>query len=191
MRIVRNIGIALIVVVVIFTTGILITQRVSDGPIGPLQGGPFRTGTMVNDPDPDWQSILEGHESEFQFELVAWGTTRITGAMIHDGTLYVPCDLGFMWGRFHGQSRLILNTLYIFKHWHTDAEQDGRAVIRIDGKLYPGMLVRVRDEALISSLRTQLEDMARAWIAPAELEPPPTSGPRDIWFFRFDPAPGQ
>ena len=79
--------------------------------------------------------------------------------------------------------------LYIFKRWHTDAERDGRAILRIDGRLYPGELVRVRDPALETSLRHQLEGMARRWIAPAVLAPAPTEPPNDIWFFRFESRP--
>jgi len=186
----RYSGIGLVVVVALLAGGILLAQRISDGPMGPLQGGSFSTGAIVAKTDIDWSSVLEGHEEEFQFELVAQGTSRITGAMVHDGTLYIPCDLGFMWGRFSGQTRLILNTLYIFKRWHTDAEEDSGVVLRIDGKLYPGELVRIANPELLAILRAQLEDMARAWIAPAELGPPPAEGPRDIWFFRFDPRPG-
>ena len=180
---------AFVVFVVLLAGGILLVQRVSDGPMGPLQGGAFSTGTIVAKTDIEWSSVLEGHEEEFQFELVAQGTSRITGAMVHSGTLYIPCDLGFMWGRFSGQTRLILNTLYIFKRWHTDAEEDGRAILRVDGKLYPGELVRIANPELLAILRAQLEDMARAWIAPATLGPEPAEGPRDIWFFRFDPHP--
>jgi hypothetical protein len=67
--------------------------------------------------------------------------------------------------------------------------QDGRAVIRVGGKRYEGQAVRVTDPAIDAALRTQLEEMARQWVAPATLGPPPTEGPNDIWFFRVDPRP--
>ena len=79
--------------------------------------------------------------------------------------------------------------IYIFKDWHEDAERDGRAVLRIGGKRYERQAVRVTDPELLATLRSQLEDMARAWVAPAPLGDAPTEGPRDIWFFRMDPRP--
>jgi hypothetical protein len=107
--------------------------------------------------------------------------------MVRNGDLYIPCDLGYMWGRFEGRTRFILNTIYILKTWHQEAEKDGRVVLRIDGKRYEGYAVRVTDPTLVTSLKVQIENMARAWLAPAELGSAPTEAPRDIWFFRVDP----
>ena len=61
------------------------------------------------------------------------------------------------------------------------------AALRIDGTRYAGQAVRVRDPALVGVLAAQLEEMARAWVAPRVLGPAPTSGPREIWFFEILP----
>ena len=67
------------------------------------------------------------------------------------------------------------------------AVEDGRALLRIDGKIYKADFVKVEDPELNTILRTKLEDLAREYIAPAELGPPPTEQPNDVWFFRMDP----
>jgi hypothetical protein len=46
--------------------------------------------------------------------------------------------------------------------------------------------VKVDDAELEATLRAKLEDLAREWIAPAELGPPPPEEPNDVWFFRMD-----
>ena len=187
-----------LVVVLLIGTG-LVAQRMSDGPTGPIPGGQLRTGTLVTEPDIDWPVVL-GEKGgcvdgdcapmeSIELQLVEPLGSRTTGIMVHDGQLYVPCDLGFMWGRFSGQQRLMLHLIYIFKDWHEEAERDGRVVLRIAGKRYERQAVRVTDPALLATLRAQLEDMARSWVSPAPLGEAPTEGPRDIWFFRMDPRP--
>jgi hypothetical protein len=180
----KYIAICLALVIVVATVGILITQRFSDGPIEFLQGGPFKTGELVQAPVTDW-SFGVGKTSEF--ELVGFGTSRVAGYIMHDGIAYMTCDLGFMWNRFEGRQRLILNLIYVFKHWHEDAVEDGRALLRIDGKIYKADFVKVEDPELNAILRAELENLAREYVAPAELGPPPTDQPNDVWFFRMDP----
>ncbi len=85
-------GIVLLVLIGLIGAG-LIAQRLSDGPRGPIPGGELRTGTLVSEPVTDW-SFASGQEIELQ--LVEPLGSRITGAMLHQGQLYVPCDLGFM-----------------------------------------------------------------------------------------------
>lgn len=180
-------------------TGVLtLAKRTSDGPLTDMiPGGPLRYGPLVTDPDVDWQKVLgsTGTCSEadcppmgtVELELVGPGTSRYTGIMVHQGELFVPCDLGFMWGRFDGTRRHVLHLIYLFKHWHEDALIDGRAVLRIDGKRYERHAERVTDPALIAALKSQLEAMARHWVAPEPLGQAPDEGPRDIWFFRMAP----
>jgi hypothetical protein len=47
--------------------------------------------------------------------------------------------------------------------------------------------VKVEDPKLNAALRAELEDLARQYVAPAELGPPPAEEPSDVWFFRMDP----
>ena len=106
---------------------------------------------------------------------------------MHEGKAYMTCDLGFMWNRLEGQQRLILQLIYVFKDWHRNAVEDGRARLRIDGKIYKADFVKVEDPELEGVLRSKLEELARELFAPAELGPPPEEEPNDVWFFRMDP----
>ena len=173
-----------------------IAQTQSDGPLNNmLPGGALEAGNLVSSHNVSWPQLLgdagacQGDTcapmAPVELQLVDPATSRWTGIMVHEGKLYIPCDLGFMWGRFEGNQRHILHLIYLFKRWHEDALADGRAVVRIAGTRYSGQLERVTDTALDQVLRHQLEDMARAWVAPDELGPPPIDGPRDIWFFEF------
>lgn len=178
----------------------LVAQRVSDGPLNAMiPGGPLRAGTLVSVTEVDWPAVLGGAGAcvdgkcppmePVELQLVEPAHSRYTGVMVHEGRLYVPCDLGFMWGRFSGNQRHVLHLIYLAKRWHEDAERDGRAVLRIAGKRYERQAVRVTDPELAAKLRLQLEEMARQWVAPEPLGDAPTEGPNDIWFFRMDPRP--
>ena len=97
-----------------------------DGPSGPLPGGRLRTGAIVSEPDVDW-TFADGQMIELQ--LVEPLGSRTTAVMVHEGQLYVPCDLGFIFRRvpaFH-PARWMLSLIYRVKHWHEDVLRDGPA----------------------------------------------------------------
>ena len=76
------------------------------------------------------------------------------GAFTHDGELYVPWDLEYVWRRLpNGIARLFLRTLWVFKDWHEQVPLDGRVVARVQGKRYRLNAVRVTDEALMAKFR--------------------------------------
>jgi hypothetical protein len=175
-----KVGVVLIVVLVAAVLGI---QHFSDGPKGPISGGPLRAGELVTAPVSDW-SFAEGKVVEL--ELAATGQSRTTGSLVYEGQFYVPCDLGFVWRRLPSAAmRGIASILWAVKHWHEDAMRDGRAVVRIDGVRYEGKLVRVTDPELLAKLRAIMQDKAAKYMhatltdAPADTEA--------IWFFRLDP----
>ena len=170
----------------------LVAQRLSDGPLNDIiPGGPLRAGTLVSEAAIDWAAVLgdDGGIAVVELQLVEPASSRWVGIMERDGQLYVPCDLGFMWGRFSGSQRRVLHLIYLFKRWHEDAQRDGRAALRMNGKRYERQAVRVTDPELLAALRLQLEEMARQMVAPDPLAEAPTEGPRDIWLFRMDPRP--
>ena len=183
MRILKYTGLAILVLLVAAVLALVVTQRVSDGPMEFLQGGSFKTGELVTAPVTDWSF---GTDKRVEFELVGYGTSRTAGYLIHEGVPYMTCDLGFMWNRFEGSQRTILHLIYIFKRWHHDAVADGRALLRIEGRLYPVNFTKVEDEGLNEALRRLIEERGREYIAPAELGPAPAEPPNDIWFFRMD-----
>lgn len=180
----KYIAIFLGILIALLIAGTLITQKVSDGPIQFLQGGPFQSGEVIEEPVTDWSF---GIGKSTAFELEGFGTSRVAGYIIHDGAAYMTCDLGFMWRRIEGPQRTILRLIYQFKRWHEDALVDGRARLRIDGKIYKAYFRKVEDPDLIVALKAQLEDLGREYIAPAELGPAPEDEPNDVWFFRMDP----
>lgn len=175
------IGAAIAGLIVFIVVAILVLQRVSDGPIEFLQGGPFQTGEIVEEPVSDWSF---GVDRPTQFELVGYGTSRTAGYILHDGVAYMTCDLGFIWNRLDGSTRYILNLIYIFKTWHLNAVEDGRALLRIDGNIYKVQFTRIEDPELEAALRNKLELLAVK--AMGQLGPEPDGGPNDIWFFRID-----
>jgi hypothetical protein len=73
----------------------------------------------------------------------------------------VPCSLGFPPG----------------KRWHLAASQDGRAVLRIEGKRYPVTLTRAEAESgLAEALRAEVDRKYRR--APAS--------DAGVWIFRVE-----
>ena len=181
MTILKYLGAGLLVMIISLIIGVVIVQRVSDGPIEFLQGGPFKTGEIVEEPVDDWSF---GELASTQFELVGYGTSRQAGYIMLDGVAYMTCDLGFIWNRLEGTQRMVLNLIYIFKTWHMDAAEDGRARIRLDGKIYKAQFTKVEDPAIQEKLELRLEEMANEMFD--DLGPAPTDGPKDIWFFRID-----
>lgn len=156
-----------------------------DGPTGPIPGGPFRSGDFVEGAV-DWDALLGANPvAEVELQLVDPPGSRVTGAFVHEGDLYVPCDLGYLWRRVPDPvGRRILHLIWLFKGWHEDALQDGRVVVRIDGLRYERQAVRVSDPTLLEAFRSQLSTAAGEFFGGLlAIE----TDPADIWFFRLDP----
>lgn len=181
-RLLKWCGIGLGSVLVAVIVSIILFQKFSDGPYGPLQGGPFKTGEVVAAPVDDW-SVLQG---DFEFESVSTGKSRTAGGILLEDAVYISCDLGFMWGRLTGTTRTILHIIWLFKDWHHDAVIDGRMVIRKDGRRYPVTVTRVEDPALQKALENKIEQEARAFFSNAEIGAAPEEEPNDIWFFKVE-----
>ncbi len=130
MRILRWIGLtfaALIVAVALF----LFAARFSDGPIEIIAGGPFTTGEMQSGPEPDWSFLRD--KQTVQFQLMDPDRSRTTWIVEHEGKIFIPS--GYM-NSIQGK---------IWKQWPIEAEKDGRAILRVDGKLYERNLIRIKD----------------------------------------------
>ncbi len=181
MTVLKYLGYGLLATIVFLIVSILVVQRLSDGPIEPLQGGPFTTGELIETPVEDWSF---GELKNTHFELVGFGTSRRAGYIMLDGVAYMTCDLGFMWNRLEGSSRILLNLIYVFKTWHLDAMEDGRALIRIDGKIYRAQFTKVTDAELQDRLKGRVEELFDQMFG--EIGPAPIEEPNDMWFFRID-----
>jgi hypothetical protein len=129
-------GLALVVGLFLFGT------RFADGPRGIIPGGAFVGGELFRGPEPDWSFVKDRLEVEFQ--LLDPERSRTTWIVEHEGRIYIPC--GYMnsaWGR-------------LWKRWPIEAEQDGRAVLRVDGVRYDRQLVRVQEGAQLPFLLAEL-----------------------------------
>ena len=165
----------------------IVFLRTADGPTGPIQGGVLRNGTLVTDANVDWARVMgEQPVNEIELQLVTPPGSRVTGAFVHDGELYVPCDLGFIWRRVpEDGTRGLLHLIWLLKDWHHDAVSDGRVVVRVAGNRYERQAVRVTDPELLETFRSLVENAAAEYFGGSLLETP--ADPEAIWFFRLDP----
>ncbi|MCZ6828630.1 MAG: hypothetical protein O7F73_03435 [Gammaproteobacteria bacterium] len=155
------VSIALLVALLLFGA------RFADGPIEIIAGGPFTSGEMVTGPEPDWSFVRDTQTVEFQLESPA--RSRTTWIIEHEGKIYIPC--GYMtttWGK-------------IWKKWPIEAEKDGRAILRVDGKLYSRQLVRVKTG---SALESVVRKLSRKYRIPATMEAVETDY---LWVFEMAP----
>ena len=130
--------------------------RLHDGPLGPIPGGPLRSGDPFVLPVSDWSFALDVGEIELQLE--SQNVSRTTWILVKDGVAYIPCSLGFPPG----------------KKWYVHAQQDGRAVLRIEGKRYPVTLTKDEDP---SFAEFALAEVTRKYGSP----PPSDAG---VLFFK-------
>ncbi len=148
---------------------LLVAARFTDGPIAIVAGGPFRSGELVSGPEPDWSSVRDVQEVEFQ--LLEPPRSRTTWILEHAGKVYIPC--GYMdtaWGRF-------------WKQWPIEAEQDGRAILRVGRALYERKLVRIADGPLLAPL---LAELSRKYLGGNDVPAAAvTSG--SLWLFELAP----
>ena len=137
MRILRGL-LYLVILIALAIGGVAIGARFNDGPIAIFPGGPLIAGTTVDAPIDDWSFAADIQEIEMQ--LMAQETSRITWVVVHETNAYIPVSLGFPPG----------------KTWHKVADENGAAILRIDGKKYPVSLSRVMDEDYATQIDTSL-----------------------------------
>ena len=154
--------------IVALVLGALVLARFADGPLEIIAGGPFKTGEVATG-EPDWGFAKDYATVEFQ--LLDPEASRTTWIAVHDGRVFIPS--GYMttwWGK-------------IWKQWPLQAEQDGRAILRVDGKLYDRQLVRVMGGPEVEPVMAEL---GRKYAAGAAF-------PRDafdsgyLWIFELVP----
>ena len=164
----------LVVFVVVAVIGLFAAARLHDGPFdGPLAivaAGAFESGELQSGPEePDWGFLREYPTVEFQ--LLDPARSRTTWIMEHDGRIFIPS----------GYMNMVLGK--IWKHWPKEAEEDGRAILRVDGKLYERQLVRIEEAELATAV---LAELGRKYIGGAEIPlEEVTSG--SIWLFELRP----
>ena len=155
-----------VVIVILIVLLFFLATRFTDGPMGLVTGGAFSSGEVVSE-EPDWRFVRDYDTVEFQ--LLEPARSRTTWIVEHNGRIYIPS--GYM-----------LSTVgKIWKQWPLHAQKDGRAILRVDDKLYPRQLVRITDS---SELPAVLAELSRKYannmpISTAEVD----SG--SLWIFEL------
>ena len=153
----------LVIALVLLVGGVFAAARFHDGPLGPIPGGPIMAGELVSQPPADWN--FAAAVPEIQLQLAAQNTSRTTWIFVVDGVAYIPASLAYPPG----------------KTWHKLADQNGEALLRIDGKRYSVTLKRVVDD---SALEERLKQAVVAKYPAAA-----RSGGGGGWFFKVEPRP--
>lgn len=154
-----------------------------DGPFGPIPGGPLRAGELIEEPLVDWRSISQVRFGEI--ETVSTRKSRVTGLIEYEGSLFIPCDLGFIWRRVSPPAKWVMAIFWLVKRWHKDVSHDGRVVVRIRGHRYALQAIRVEAPAMIDSLKSEVNEEAQKLMG--ERLAPRADQDDEIWFFRLDP----
>jgi hypothetical protein len=157
-----------IVVAVLLVVALAIGARFGDGPIAIIPGGALQAGELVTGPEPDWTFARDIGEMEFQ--LVEPPQSRTIWLVVHDKKLYAVS----------GYMNSAVGKLW--KKWPAQALEDGRAVIRIDGKRYERQLVRILDDR--PTLEAIAAEIERKYGAPLRADMAATG---DAWFFAMEP----
>ena len=118
-RLVVVIGILVLIPVVAILT-LAVTSGSSDGPSAFFGGGPLVAGELVTGSEPDWSFAHDVGTIELQ--LLDPPRSRLIWIAEYDGKIYVVS--GYM-GNAIGR---------LWKRWPAQAERDGRAIVRIEGK---------------------------------------------------------
>ena len=127
--------------IVVVILAFFVVTRFTDGPMGIITGGAFSSGEVVSE-EPDWRYVKDYDIVEFQ--LLDPARSRTTWIVEHDGRIFIPS--GYM-----------LSTVgKIWKQWPLQAEKDGRAILRVDAKLYPRQLVRIKDDPVLPAVLAEL-----------------------------------
>ncbi|MDA0823372.1 MAG: hypothetical protein O3C28_13250 [Proteobacteria bacterium] len=167
MKLLRWIGYGLISLIVLIGI-LLVGARFADGPIEIIAGGPFRSGDIATGAEPDWLFVRDVDTVELQ--LLSPARSRTTWIVEHDNKIYIPC--GYMntaWGK-------------LWKRWPIEAEQDGRAILRVDGKLYERHLVRLKTG---DALQAVVSTLSEKYQVPATVE---AVNNNSLWIFALEPV---
>jgi hypothetical protein len=160
--------IGLMVLIPVVGLGALaISARFSDGPSVVFSGGPLVAGELVTGPEPDWSFAHEVGTIELQ--LLDPPRSRTIWIAEHEGKVYVVS--GYM-DNFIGR---------LWKRWPAQAERDGRAIVRIEGKRYERTLVRIKTGAVVEGVTTEFSRKYRAGMTPAAIEA------EETWLFELAP----
>ena len=144
-----------------------VAMRFHDGPIENITGGAFTSGELVDGAEPDWSFIKD--RQTFEFQIMDPATSRTVWFAIHENKIYV------------GSGYMKTTLGKIWKQWPHYVESDNRALLRVDGKIYPRQLIRLspeqaKDEVAAEFIRKYNAPLNAAAVA---------SG--DVWLYELAP----
>ena len=113
-------------------------QRFADGPNRVFSGGALESGELHTGAEPDWRFVSEIPTIEMQ--LLDPPQSRRIWTAEYDGKIYV----------WSGYMATAVGRLW--KRWPRQAERDGRAIMRIDGKRYERQLVRIKSGPILDGI---------------------------------------
>lgn len=172
MGLIRKVGVLLAWLVLIVSTAIVtaaVKQRSEDGPNRVFSGGPLVSGELYQGSEPDWSFVNDIDTIELQLVNPAQSRRIWTASM--DGKLYV----------WSGYMNSTVGKLW--KSWPTQAESDGRAVVRVDGVRYERQLVRIEKGKGLDPLTTLMQEKYGSRATPEAID----AG--DLWMFVAGPRP--
>ena len=170
MKIFKNTVIVILCLLLIPVTAIstaAVKQRFADGPNFVFSGGPLEAGELYAGSEPDWSFVNDIPTIEMQ--LLEPPTSRIIWTVEHNSKLYVWS--GYM-GTTVGQ---------LWKQWPLQAEEDGRALIRINGIRYERQLNRIQSGPELDGITQAITAYYPSRATSEAVE----SG--DVWLFEATP----
>ena len=157
----------LVLIPVVALGALMVSARFSDGPSAVFSGGPLVAGELVMGPEPDWSFARDVGTIELQ--LLDPPRSRLIWIAEYEGKIYVVS--GYM-STFLGR---------LWKKWPAQAERDGRAVLRIDGKRYERHLVRIIRGDVVEGVTAEFSRKYGVGMTPASIESEAT------WLFELAP----
>ena len=168
MKLVLKILGGLIALALILVLGLFTVARFNDGPMELISGGAFTSGEIHSGAEPDWAFVKDVQTVEFQ--LLHPERSRTTWIMEHGGRVFIPS--GYM------------NSLTgkLWKHWPKEAEEDGRILLRVNGKIYQRQLERVMEGDFLVPV---LSEISRKYLHVEIPTSEVSSG--SLWLFELKP----
>lgn len=162
------IGLALIPITAVATAAL--KQRFEDGPNRVFSGGPLVSGELYRGPEPDWEFVNDIPTIEMQLEEPP--TSRRIWVASHNDKLYV-------WSGY-----MTSTVGRIWKQWPVQAEENGRAILRIDGVRYERQLNRIQSGPELDGITEVISNKYPSSTSRETIE----SG--QVWLFEAAPREG-
>ncbi|MFP6838197.1 MAG: hypothetical protein VB962_01245 [Pseudohongiellaceae bacterium] len=119
-------------------------QRFADGPNRVFSGGALEAGELHTGAEPDWRFVSE--ISTIEMQLLDPPKSRRIWTAEYDGKIYV-------WSGYMATA-----VGRVWKRWPLQAERDGRAMMRIDGKRYERQLVRIKSGPILDGISAAIRN---------------------------------